>query len=148
MTPSLLLCRALIPCALKLHKQLPPPSVPTPEALYQEGVKWGMGWVVVGTAVLGGRPDFASFCGKMLYFPGFWLRIGAPQKRPFLPPILSPNLTPPEPLYALVCRNDPSGGVKQGRFVILRFHLSQDNQMLENSTKSVIATPLFVCTTC
>ena len=43
---------------------------------------------------------------------------------------------------------DTCGGVKQGRFVILYFPLfcsvwgSQDTQMLENSTKSVVVTPL------
>ena len=36
-----------------------------------EGVKWGIGWVVVGTAVFGA-------CRKLLYFPGFWPKIGAP----------------------------------------------------------------------
>ena len=39
-----------------------------------------------------GHPDFASFCGKMLCFPGFLPNIGAPQKRPFQPPpIPSPS---------------------------------------------------------
>ena len=33
-----------------------------------------------------GRPDFARFLLKMLYFPEFFTKIGAPQKRPFLPP--------------------------------------------------------------
>ena len=42
-----------------------------------------------------GRPDFAYFCGKMLYFSGFWPKIGAPQKQPFLPPPI-PQLTPSE----------------------------------------------------
>ena len=32
-----------------------------------EGVKWGMGWVVVGTAV-SGRADFASFLWKNAIF--------------------------------------------------------------------------------
>ena len=43
-----------------------------------------------------GRPDFASLCGKTLYFPGFWPKTGVPQKRPFLPPPHPiPQLTPP-----------------------------------------------------
>ena len=33
-----------------------------------------------------GRPDFARFLLKMLYFPEFFTKIGAPQKWPFLPP--------------------------------------------------------------
>ena len=61
------------------------------------------------------------------------------------------------------CGSDPNypleglqvGGVKQGRFVILRFPFFcsvwgfQNTQMLgKNSTKSVIVTPLFVCPKC
>ena len=58
-----------------------------------EGDKWGMGWVLVGTAVLG-RPDFAPFCGKMLYFPGFWPKSGRPKNgrsyhHPSHPPLVA-----------------------------------------------------------
>ena len=44
----------------------------------------GMGWWLERPLL--GRPDLASFCGKVLCFPGFGPKIGAPQKRPFLPP--------------------------------------------------------------
>ena len=39
-----------------------------------------------------GAPILHLFGGKMLYFPGFRPKIGAPQERPFLPPpIPSPS---------------------------------------------------------
>ena len=55
-----------------------------------KGVKWGMGLVVVGTTVFV-APRCCIFLWKN-YVPGFWPKIGAPQKRPHpSQPIPSPT---------------------------------------------------------
>ena len=65
------------------------------EELKSEGVNWGMGWVVVGTAIFGAPRFLAKNPEKYSIFPTKICKIGAPQKQPFLPPpIPLPQLTP------------------------------------------------------
>ena len=46
---------------------------------FSEGVKWGMGWVGVGTAVFGGRADFGQNPGKYSIFPQQDAKLGHPK---------------------------------------------------------------------
>ena len=59
--------------------------------LDSEGVNWGMGSVVVGTAIFG-APRFLAKTLENTWFSTKRCKIGAPQKRPFLP---APKSHPP-----------------------------------------------------